>query len=315
MIVNAILVLGMIGMSLNNGAYLGEKGCTLAVSLEKQQSEGRKIDESLKTQVFDRKIAAWILIFGMLPFLLISTLNAVSQPFYQTGEAVQQSAQVEKEAFSFDYGTGEEEEAAVQGTVNPFNLVARMTFMPYVTVYSLVNNSALNALFFLFSLPLPAAAAIGYLAGKGRETPAYCLELLLIWLGNLAGCWLTAFAVWKTRIWVSLLERVTGICLVKCNDSFISLLILGIFCGMLMYLAVDTFRSDTVKPIVKVANLFLCVAVFILSGFEHCIADMYYFSLAQMWSGHTFLAILVITAGNTIGGMALHYWKNYSKTA
>ena len=169
MIVNAILVLGMIAMVLNNGAYLGEKACTLAASLEKQQAEGRKIDESLKTQVFDRKIAAWILIFGMLPFLLISTLNAVSQPFYQTGEVVQQSAPVEKESFSFDYGTDEEEEAVVQGTVNPFNLVARMTFMPYVTVYSLVNNKALNALFFLFSLLLPAAAAIGYLAGPAMR--------------------------------------------------------------------------------------------------------------------------------------------------
>lgn len=190
------------------------------------------------------------------------------------------------------------------------------------TVFLSIPNPVVGALFFGFGLLTIVnrgfklfTGAIGYLAGKGRETPAYCLELLLIWLGNLAGCWLTAFAVWKTRIGVSLQERVTGICQVKCNDSFISLLILGIFCGMLMYLAVDTFRSDTVKPIVKVANLFLCVAVFILSGFEHCIADMYYFSLAQMWSGHTFLAILAITAGNTIGGMALHYWKNYSKTA
>ena len=170
MIVNAVLVLGMIAMSLNNGAYLGEKACTLAVSLEKQQAEGRKIDESLKTQVFDRKIAAWILIFGMLPFLLISTLNAVSQPFYQTGEAVQESVKVEREAFSFDYGTEEEtEEAAADGTINPFNLIARMAFMPYVTVYSLVSDGVLNALFFLFCLPLPAATAIGYLAGPAMR--------------------------------------------------------------------------------------------------------------------------------------------------
>ena len=44
-------------------------------------------------------------------------------------------------------------------------------------------------------------------------------------------------------------------------------------------------------------------AVFILCGFEHCVANMYYFSVAGMWSGKTLLYLLVMTLGNAVGGV------------
>ena len=43
--------------------------------------------------------------------------------------------------------------------------------------------------------------------------------------------------------------------------------------------------------------------VFILCGFEHCVANMYYFSVAGMWSGKTLLYLLVMTLGNAVGGV------------
>ncbi len=48
---------------------------------------------------------------------------------------------------------------------------------------------------------------------------------------------------------------------------------------------------------------FLGVMVFILCGFEHCVANMYYFSVAGMWSGKTLLYLLVMTLGNAVGGV------------
>ena len=45
--------------------------------------------------------------------------------------------------------------------------------------------------------------------------------------------------------------------------------------------------------------------VFILSGYEHCVADMFYVSAAGCWSGDMLLRILVITAGNAVGGVLL----------
>ena len=43
--------------------------------------------------------------------------------------------------------------------------------------------------------------------------------------------------------------------------------------------------------------------VFILCGFEHCVANMYYFSVAGMWSGKALVYLLVMTLGNSVGGI------------
>lgn len=53
----------------------------------------------------------------------------------------------------------------------------------------------------------------------------------------------------------------------------------------------------------KYLSLFFGVMVFILCGFEHCVANMYYFSVAGMWSGKTLLYLLVMTLGNAVGGV------------
>ena len=88
---------------------------------------------------------------------------------------------------------------------------------------------------------------------------------------------------------------------VKLEDSWYSLFILGIFCGLLMYIAVETVKRShdhyntlsTVLPII-------CVSTFIIAGFEHCIADMFYFAVA----GLTFESLRVlffVTIGNILG--------------
>ena len=73
-----------------------------------------------------------------------------------------------------------------------------------------------------------------------------------------------------------------------------------------MFLAVDTFRRKGEAPgVVRGAMVFLCVMVFILSGFEHCVADMYYFSVAGMWSSGSLARTLWMTLGNSLGGFLL----------
>ena len=71
-----------------------------------------------------------------------------------------------------------------------------------------------------------------------------------------------------------------------------------------MYVAVDGYKTSKHPAI-----LFLGVAAFILCGFEHCIADMFYFSLAGAWSGRAALCILVITLGNTAGAILIPLFK------
>ncbi len=162
---DAVLMLAIMLMVFNDGAYNGEKACTLTVSLEKQFKEGRRIDEKLKAQVFNRKIAAWILIIGALPFLLISAVNAIVAPLYPEviyDQAAEQEQQEKVGSFEFDYSDEQQEPGA---PVNGVNVIARLVFMPFVSVYTMVRGNVLNALFFLFSLLLPCMEAVGYLCG------------------------------------------------------------------------------------------------------------------------------------------------------
>ena len=140
---------------------------------------------------------------------------------------------------------------------------------------------------------------------QGKKAPEYLLSLLLIWGGNLAGCFAVGEAVRNSRINAAFVEKVNAICLGKINDSWGSLLILAFFCGILMYLAVDTFKREKLAPVIRMMTVFLCVMVFIISGFEHCIANMYYFSVAGAWNFKMFLLLLVMTIGNSLGGMFL----------
>ena len=148
--------------------------------------------------------------------------------------------------------------------------------------------------------------AIGYLVLKGKEFPAYLRTLLFIWIGNWIGTFLVGTAIRASRVGGPIVERAQGLCRAKVADSWTSLLILSFFCGILMFLAVDTFRrKEEVPSVVRMFLVFLCVMVFILSGFEHCIADMYYFSAAGMWNGDTLVRTLWMTLGNSLGGFLL----------
>ena len=52
----------------------------------------------------------------------------------------------------------------------------------------------------------------------------------------------------------------------------------------------------------KYLSLLFGVMVFILSGTEHCVADMFYFWMAGAWSVRAAVCILVISLGNAVGG-------------
>ncbi len=170
-------------------------------------------------------------------------------------------------------------------------------------VFLSVENKVAGALLFTVGLYTICAQGlnlytgkVGYLVNNDRS---YLPFLGIVWLGNLAGTWLSAFLVSFTRI-NSFAEKAQTMCAVKMQDSFVSLFLLAIFCGLLMYVAVDSYKK-TSNPII----LFVCVAGFILCGFEHCIADMAYISIAGMWSPDALLRIIVITLGNSLGGVLI----------
>ncbi|MBQ2175260.1 MAG: formate/nitrite transporter family protein, partial [Alphaproteobacteria bacterium] len=54
-----------------------------------------------------------------------------------------------------------------------------------------------------------------------------------------------------------------------------------------------------------VTGILFCIPVFILSGFEHSVADIFYFAASGIVSLKAFCFICIVILGNSIGGMLL----------
>ena len=174
------------------------------------------------------------------------------------------------------------------------------------TVFLSLDNRALGALLFTVGLFTICTQGLSLFTGKVcyvfDNDGAYALALPVIWLGNLAGTWLVAALESLTRIGPALVENAAGLCQTKLNDSPVSIFILAVLCNILIYIAVEGFKNNP-HEVGKYLALIFGVVVFILCGFEHCVANMYYVSMAGVWSGKAFGYVLLMTLGNAVGGV------------
>ncbi len=97
----------------------------------------------------------------------------------------------------------------------------------------------------------------------------------------------------------SLVEAAAPICESKLDQQWLQTFIRAVFCGMLMYQAVSIYRNHEKN----IAGILFCIPVFILSGFEHSIANMFYFAAARSFSLEVVLYIFIVILGNSVGGV------------
>lgn len=124
------------------------------------------------------------------------------------------------------------------------------------------------------------------------------LSLVKILILNTSGViWCALFALLHNR---NLRILAIDLCTAKLDKSIMSVLYGAIFCGMLMHAAVWIYKKKS-----SCLGIIFCIPVFILSGFEHCIADMFYFLMANIisWRGVWFILVAII--GNAIGGILM----------
>lgn len=165
-------------------------------------------------------------------------------------------------------------------------------------------------------------------------------ELLRAWgivyLGNFLGSVFVAFLLLKSGQWNNadalVGARTILIANGKVNLGFSKAFVLGILCNWLVCLAVwMSFGSDS--QVGKMLSAFFPVTLFVLSGFEHSIANMYYVPAgilaksipeylaatgldpqalsALNWGGFLTQNLIPVTLGNIVGGglfVAIAYW-------
>lgn len=176
------------------------------------------------------------------------------------------------------------------------------------TIYLSLDDKIVGSILFAIGLFIIVVYSFNLYTGKigyliNNFNKKYIRELIITLIGNFIGTLFVGFILKYTRIYTMISEKAKTLADIKLNDTLISILILSFFCGILMYLAVNTYKE--VKDIGKYLAVFLGVVVFILCGFEHCIANMYYFSVSSTWSLNTLLYLLVMILGNSLGGILI----------
>lgn len=184
------------------------------------------------------------------------------------------------------------------------------------TAFLSIENRVVAALFFTTGLFAISNYGFNLFTGKVcyllDNGPGYLWDLALIWLGNLGGTLIATALLGLTRVHLALAETAAPLVAAKLGDGLLSVFVLSVFCNVLIFIAVDGYRIIP-DALGKYLALFLGVAVFAISGFEHCVANMYFISLTGSWSADAVLFIIVNTVGNSLGGLLVPAVKKIFK--
>lgn len=184
------------------------------------------------------------------------------------------------------------------------------------TAFLSIDEKIVGALFFTVGLFVIVTNGYNLFTGKVcyifDNPPKYSALCALIWAGNFVGTFAVGSLIRLTRIAPSVVEKAESLCKTKLDDGILSVFILAVFCNMMIYIAVDGYKNIEHET-GKYLALFLGVAGFILCSFEHCIANMFYFSTAGQWGYKTFLYLLIMTLGNVFGGVIFPLIKKINK--
>lgn len=149
---------------------------------------------------------------------------------------------------------------------------------------------------------------VGYIAYNFKDAK-YIIFVLQICIVNILTTFLLGLLIGSC--FPSIHEAAVKSYTAKLVSPYLKDLVSAIFCGMLMFLAVDTWKKGN-----KI-GLFIYVPVFIICGFDHSIANSFYNGAS--FGDYTFtlenlLFVLIVILGNGLGGMVFplltREWKS-----
>lgn len=95
-------------------------------------------------------------------------------------------------------------------------------------------------------------------------------------------------------------ENAKIICEAKLAMTIPEAFIRAFFCGVLMFVAVSVFQKSN-----NVIGIVFAIPVFILSGYEHSIADVGYFAFANSDLLKSAIFVIIVILGNSAGSLTL----------
>jgi len=142
-------------------------------------------------------------------------------------------------------------------------------------------------------------------------------DVFISLFGNAAGCFVYAALLNVTRFGnEARLNKLTTAVEARLNDSYASIFVLAIFCGIMVASASLSAKSLPDNRGAALALSVIFIAVFVICGHEHIVADVFYFAYYAFKFGFKaeFIPILlIVAAGNIVGGMGTGYLDRYRR--
>ena len=136
------------------------------------------------------------------------------------------------------------------------------------------------------------------LSARNGITKEVIKNWVLIYIGNFIGCYLLGLILLNSGYD---LTSISGISEQKANLPFTECFLRGILCNVLVCIAV--YLSSKIKDftLIKAIVIMLPVTLFVISGFEHSVANMFYFTIGQV----SYFNLIPATIGNILGGLLI----------
>lgn len=151
----------------------------------------------------------------------------------------------------------------------------------------------------LFSIGLIIICMLGYnlYTGKVGYIKSYkdLPKMGKYIIGNLLGVFLVSLTTTTSS---------TELMIAKLQIPYWLLFLKSMGCGFLMYIAVDIYKQKK-----NIIGILCCIPAFILAGFEHSIADMFYICRSGIFNKEVIIFILIVIIGNAIGAL----WHKFIK--
>lgn len=169
-------------------------------------------------------------------------------------------------------------------------------------VYLSVENRIIGSL--LFSFGLLTIVTQGFYLYTGKigfvKKIKELSDMLIIITGNFAGTFIVSVLARAANLNIDSSRLAAA----KINNSILHTFVLSVFCGIMMYLAIDNYNKSK-----NIIFIILPVMIFILSGFEHSVANMFYFNFAGLYSVKGVCYLIIMLIGNGMGAKLFRFFQ------
>lgn len=194
-------------------------------------------------------------------------------------------------------------------TILPKAILAGVFINIAATIYLSIPNKIIGSLMFafgLFAVLVTQSNLYTGMAGYYNYPFKPASHLIVALFGNAIGCFAYSLCYSLTASSTNIQPLAYALCENKFGNTLISIFISSIYCGTLMFLAVDTFKKN--KDIIGIMVVILCVSGFIITGFEHSIANISYIALAQYpITVDVIFKVILMAFGNFIGAIIARF--------